>query len=374
MNDLLRNEFDSELIIGLVSAVGTENSLVFDLLKERLGRAGYTVHVVKVTSDVIPQLCDVEDFGEDQFKRYSHLMDAGNECRRLGHAADPEEDLSDDSILACGVATYISALRTKLTKSSANEDVTGSEAMPLPKSAFIVDSLKRPEEVEKLRVIYPSGFLLLGIHSEFDRRKRYLVDSKGIKEEQAIALIERDRKEGNEKHGQRVNDTFHLADFFVQLTDNHDRLRSDTKRFVDLWFGNPFITPTFDEYAMFMAFAAGLRTADLSRQVGAVITRNEEVLSTGANECPKAGGGLYWSERNLETGCIQDAERGKDYTRGIDSNREEQLKIIERIINEAEAEKDGFDGETLRDVLKKSGIRDLTEFGRVVHALSLIHI
>jgi len=31
-------------------------------------------------------------------------------------------------------------------------------------------------------------------------------------------------------------------------------------------FGNPFITPTFDEFARFMAFAASFRSADLSRQ------------------------------------------------------------------------------------------------------------
>ena len=59
---------------------------------------------------------------------------------------------------------------------------------------------------------------------------------------------------------------------------------------VDLWFGNPFITPTFDEHAMFLAFSAALRSADLSRQVGAVITKDSQILSAGANDCPKAGG------------------------------------------------------------------------------------
>lgn len=372
MSDYLTNEeLDSELVIGLVCAVGTETSLVIDLLRERLGRVGYRVEVVKVSSDVIPQLVDVEAPGDDQFKRYADLMDAGNRCRELGSGDDEDvEKRPDDSVLALGVATHIAARRNQLAEADEKKetDDSDSEGQPLPRTAFIIDSLKRPEEVEKLRIIYPSGFILLGTHAEVARRKKHLIDNKGMTAEGAEKLIERDRQEGDKKHGQRVNATFHLADFFVQVTDSHDRLRCDIRRLVGLWFGDPFVTPTFDEYAMFMAFSAALRSADLSRQVGAVITREREILSTGANECPAADGGLYWSKRNPETGCIEDVERGRDYKRGGDSNRMEQLNIIERIIDETKAVDSEFNGDTLREVLKGSGIRDLTEFGRVVHA------
>ncbi len=352
------NELDSELVIGLVCSVGTETSLVIDLLRERLGRAGYRVELVKVSSDVIPKLVDIEDPGTDQFKRYSDLMTAGNECREL--------EPSDDSILAHGIATCISLLRRM--QQSGNVDGVETTEMPMPKTAYVIDSLKRPEEVAKLRVIYSSGFLLLGIHSDLKRRETHLVNNKGMTKEQAQQLIERDHAESTALHGQRVNDTFHLADFFVRISESHDRLRRDVQRLVELWFGNPFLTPSFDEYAMFMAFASALRSADLSRQVGAVITRDNEILSTGANECPQAGGGLYWPERNSTSGCLEDDPNGRDFKRGYDSNRKEQLAIIDRIITEAEKESPGFDGATLRSVLKKSGIRDLTEFGRVVHA------
>ena len=57
MSDYLNNkELDSELVIGVVCAVGTETGLVIDLLRERLGRVGYRVEVVKVSSHVIRQL------------------------------------------------------------------------------------------------------------------------------------------------------------------------------------------------------------------------------------------------------------------------------------------------------------------------------
>ena len=58
-------------------------------------------------------------------------------------------------------------------------------------------------------------------------------------------------------------------------------------RFVDLVFGKPFETPTADELGMYFARAAALRSADLSRQVGAVIMRNPgEIIAIGYNDVP----------------------------------------------------------------------------------------
>ena len=347
------NELHSELVIGLVSAVGTENNLVIDLLRERLGRAGYHVELVKVSSDIIPLLCNTQDFGNDQYKRISHLMDCGNEAR----AKEP----ANDSVMALGIATHIYSKRRQKF----------GEIQPFQKTAFIVDSLKRPEEVELLRLIYPSGFVLVGIHAERKRRLEHLVENRGMVAKDAEDLIKRDGDETQVKHGQRVNETFHLADFFVRISDNFTQLRSDITRMVELWFGNPFITPTFDEHAMFMAFAAALRSADLSRQVGAVVTRDSQILSTGANECPAPGGGLYWPTRNPENGCISDLEGGRDFTRAAgDSNRAEQVWIISRILKAAEADefKNILDAKALQTLLEESSIRDLTEYGRVVHA------
>ena len=346
---LTDQQFDSELIIGLVCSVGSETKLVIDLLTERLGRAGYQVLVVKLSRDVIPALVKgIPDY-DDQFERISKLMDAGNLAR---------EKADDDSVLALGAAARIGAGRQK----------RGSAGQAMRKTAIVVDSLKRPQEVERMRLIYSSGFVLMGVHEEEDRRLDHLMKNQGISKENAQKLIQRDSEESKDKHGQRVNKTFHLADFFVRISDNHDRLRCDVKRLVELWFGNPFITPIFDEYAMFLAFSAGLRSADLSRQVGAVVARDSQILAAGANDCPKAGGGLYWPTP-LSDGSIGDVPGGRDYTRSDgDSNRVEQNRIIERIVEDGRNPEYGFEAEKLRELLKNSRIRDLTEFGRVVHA------
>lgn len=362
---LNHNNLNSELIIGLVCAVGTETSQVIELLNERLGLAGYRVITIKVSRDIIPLLIDIEET-DSQYDRYDRLMKAGNYCRGL----HDDGSQSDDSVLALGVAAHIFALRSNSNSNSDSLD-NSKGPHPLEKTAFIIDSVKRPEEVDKLRSIYPSGFVLIGIHADESRRRSHLIDNLGMSDDQARELIERDSEEIEIDHGQRVNETFHLADFFIKVCDNRDTLRCDITRLVELWFGNPFLTPTFDEYAMFLAFSAGLRSADLSRQVGAVVTKDRQVLSTGANECPRSGGGLYWASRSeSNSNCIGDEPNGRDYRRKEgDSNRAEQNRIIDLIVKGIKEKLPELTNcDALTEVLRNSPLRDLTEFGRVVHA------
>lgn len=274
-------------------------------------------------------------------------MDAGNHAR---------ESADDNSILALGAASVIASYR--------GNDVR--ERRPLPRTAFIIDSLKRPEEVERLRKIYPGGFVLLGVHAD-EKRRLWKLQSRGVSEANAERLVKRDWDENKKTHGQRLERTFYLSDFFVRLDGLDDLLDSEIRRLVELLFGQPFGTPSFDEYAMFFAFAAALRSADLSRQVGAVIARDQQVLSTGANDCPKPGGGLYWPERD-DKGILRDTTDGRDYMRGFDSNRKVQNDIVDKLANMGKA--DGIDERQLRTLLgsRESPIRDLTEYGRVVHA------
>ncbi|HDR1574205.1 TPA: cytidine deaminase, partial [Pasteurella multocida] len=99
---------------------------------------------------------------------------------------------------------------------------------------------------------------------------------------------------------------------------------------------NQYLNPTFDEFAMFMAFNSSVRSGDLSRQVGAVISKNKQIISTGVNDVPSFGGGLYWALADYKTGKVNDVENGKDYKKGIDSNKQTQIEIIQEILREAE--------------------------------------
>jgi deoxycytidylate deaminase len=337
---------DAELVIGLVGAVGADLNRVRPAIREVLELLGYEVVEVKVTDVVLPAVVEIPEKWPSAYERLRGLMDAGNEARRLTR---------DPAILANGAIAFMRSKRA-----------TGADGQPLPspRKAYIISSLKHPAEVRMFRKTYPLGFFLVGIHADEMARREWLTAYKRMSPEQADELIKRDQDE-HVDHGQKVAETFHLADMFVHLGDDHGQLTRSIRRIVELMFGHPFITPTFDEYAMFLAFAASLRSADLSRQVGAVIAVNEQVVATGANDCPKAGGGLYWPNVVGRAG-VYDDERGRDYMRGADSNRIEQQRIIDDIVTRADLDADAE--AKLRKALDKSRVRDLTEFGRVVHA------
>jgi deoxycytidylate deaminase len=148
---------------------------------------------------------------------------------------------------------------------------------------------------------------------------------------------------------------------FLADESNDDKLRHSIWRCLDLLFSSPYVTPTFNEFAMFMAFASSLRSGDLARQVGAVVSRETEILSTGANDAPRSGGGLYWPIF-MENG-IADVPNGRDLVRGFDSNTKEKRLIAESIADVLRVSK-----VRARQVMERSRLSDVTEYGRSVHA------
>ncbi|NBA98401.1 anti-phage dCTP deaminase [Pseudomonas sp. R5(2019)] len=333
---------ESEIIIGIVSAVGTESNRVINPLKDRLGQFGYSVEEIKISSLLTPTKSQAA--GTTEYRRIKSFMQAGDQLR---------QSTKNNAILSYGAAKCIKEQRRE---SSA-------------KRAYIVNSLKHPEEVELLRKIYGQGFYLFGIHADPKRRLHYLTNDKGLTQSEAIELTKIDEDE-NITHGQRTRDTYHLADFFINLGKNDDQVKNTVQRFLELILSHPYKNPTFDEFAMFMAFSSSVRSSDLSRQVGAVISKDRQIIATGANDSPKFGGGLYWAEVDENSGEISDIDQGKDYTRGEDSNKAEQNEIIREILQDI----DNIEQDTelpiqkIQKILESSRIRDLTEFGRVVHA------
>lgn len=338
---------DTEIVIGLVGAVGTQQKRVVEAITDRLKLFKYDTREISVSRNVIGMLYDdIPSDPKSEFERISTFIDRGNRARRSS---------GDNSILAMGVCSEIFRERKR------DED---GNIKPRQRVAYIISSLKHPEEVRRLRRVYADGFYLIGVYSSKEMRHDYLVKEKGMDAAQAKELVKRDEDEV-EGHGQHTRDTFHLADFFIHLSDHESAWKNSLWRILDLVFGNPYITPNFDEYAMFMAFASALRSADLSRQVGAVIARDNEILATGANDCPKPGGGLYWPEYNPATYEYVDTENGRDYKRGEDSNKKEQRKIINEILSRLD---EGVNKSKVEAALLRSRIGDLTEYGRAVHA------
>ncbi len=257
----------------------------------------------------------------------------------------------------------------------------------------ILDSLKNPAEVARLREIYGKNFYLIGITADLDVRWGKRLQKKpgwgDVAKNQFINIDDRDRLERDTATGdkipwgQRVGETFLLSDYFI-INNGEDRrfeeLKKELRRVLDICFSNPFLSPDADEVFMHEAWAAGCRSLCLSRQVGAAIADSKKnLISIGWNEVPQYGGGLYSNDSEKDCRCASYNESCRCDVADVKlerycRNNRHQEKIIEEIINnlgsdwEKFAENEGFAGETVRRVLGSSRIKDLLEFSRAVHA------
>lgn len=123
---------DSELVIGLVGSIGTDLRAVCQLIEERLKAFSYSARQIKISSDVIAMLGE-EPVVDNEYDRIDKFMAEGNRLRK---------ECRDNSVLALGAAAVIGKLR--------------AEHAPR-RNAYIVNSLKSPHEVQRLRKIYAGG-------------------------------------------------------------------------------------------------------------------------------------------------------------------------------------------------------------------------
>jgi len=211
-----------------------------------------------------------------------------------------------------------------------------------------------------------------------------------------------------------IDKTFDLADYFVDADSDPEQIDSDMERLLSLVLSSPKHTPTKPEMGMAHAYSARLRSSDLSRQVGAAICDIEgNVLATGTNEVPKAGGGQYWVddkgsiERDIELrydtsdrmrrqmftdllrrmlsdlswlldaidagklkpGPEPSGQGGADGTSlvGVGPNTSADRAAIEELLSTAEIEV-AIDGALTTASIRDAQLFDVVEYGRAAHA------
>jgi deoxycytidylate deaminase len=332
-----------ELVIGLVGPVGSNLPRLEVSLERTLARYGYRPNLFKLSELFVDERLGAlfpELSARSAYDRLRTAMDAGD---RLREVTDTPE------IMAIHAASSIAAER-------ALDD--NNQPLPMDRTAHILHSLKRPEEVEFLRRLYGQRFVLISVYVPRERRIAVLREA-GMSEGQAVELVARDERSDG-RYGQETAAVFERADLFVDIRRNPEELEGELLRFFDLLFGSPLVTPRQAEHAMFLAFAASLRSGDLSRQVGAVLTTEDGTLiAEGANDAPRFGGGQYWP--------TDDDQR--DLALGHDSNERIRRQMAQRIL-----ERTGH-LDPARDVLEQAEplfgdaeVLDITEFGRAVHA------
>jgi deoxycytidylate deaminase len=357
------NARENEIVFGFVAPLGTPLDMVQRALIDSLQKHHYALGKVIRISDIIEKMPGFPKTTASA-ERQRELMNIGTKCR---------EDNGPD-FFALLAATEIRASRAELHAEHAE--------MPKFRRASIIRSLKHPDEVKTLRGIYGPGFVLIGVSAPLSTRKHHLKTKLDFRESEASAMIRDDESE-ELRWGQQTRDTFELADIFLRLaptttndvaSEKNEEMIKKIDRIVDILMSHPFRPPTQEEHSMFLAYGAALRSSDLSRQVGAVIAMpNGDIVALGANEVPSPGGDGYWPE--FDEGEVNGEFGGPDYLRGYDSNERERNKIVVQLLEGLDLcarvdspEERAEIVKKFKDRLKKSGILDLTEFGRAVHA------
>jgi deoxycytidylate deaminase len=348
-----------ELVFGLVGPLGTDLALVVKSLQKELEKVQYDSNEVKL-SDLLSEIDGLKNsiVNSSEYDRIESRMNCGDELR---------ETVGGDAlaILAMGKIQKI------------RMEKTGEINVPYTNYAHILKSLKHTNEEKKLRKVYGKNFWLISVFSSRESRVESLASKLGSPSEtyreKAEKLITRDYHDEEEiKSGQDVRETFPSGDVFIDAS-HPNKIDEQINRFIELIFGNTFHTPHKEEYGMFHAYGSSLRSSSLSRQVGAsILDKNGNLISTGTNEVPKAGGGVYSSDDKLND--------HREFVLGIDSNQQEKVKMLKDIFERLKiakwlsVEQDSFTETELAkqalgiDILKEMQFMDLTEYGREVHA------
>ena len=141
---------EAELVLGLVYPVGTDYSGVLLTLVNYLKRFRYTPEVIRLSEFIDSILgkvnVGVSIDGSTEAARINSHMTAGNKlCERA----------RDEAFL-------VSAAMAEISRERKKGESPGSQE-PMPRRVHILNSLKRPKEVEMLRAIYGGGFYLVGV-------------------------------------------------------------------------------------------------------------------------------------------------------------------------------------------------------------------
>lgn len=360
-----------ELVFALVGAAGTRLDDLSSALKDELTTFGYQSFDIRLSELLVNFTGWSPPKGTTESERIRHLQDMGDAFR--GRAQDGA------ALARAGIV--------EIRKRRAS--VSGSPDRPASGYAYIVRQLKHPDEVDLLREVYGPSFLLVAGHAprpirsaELSRqlaRKDSMAGQEWRFEENALQIIRIDEKQESD-FGQNTRDTYPRADFFANL--GISRGEHEVRRFVDLVFAHPFHTPTYEEYAMYQASAASLRSSDDNRQVGAAIVRltyqdggklrNADVIAVGMNEVPRGGGGFYWDQDSPDHRDQALLRNGEDRAREIKVSALAELieKIRERQwLRESVADQSASNlAQQLLDDLRRTQFMEIGEFSRPVHA------
>lgn len=371
----IKDSVTPEIIIALCGPIGSPLHETAEQISFSLKKYGYKTYDIRL-SDLIRINSKYTKINLDEstkLKKFKSLITVGDKLREI-YGSD---------ILAKLAIAKISAERKKNFgefDDIVNESSKGEASkIKNQKICHIIDSVKNSSELELLKSIYGKMIFSIGVFSPLEARRENLSKINSLSVEDIAELINTDSGEEFD-HGQSVRDTFPKCDYFLRVdsglaepgnAEAKGQILSKLERFFKLIFRSSVISPTEEENAMYAATSAARNSACLSRQVGAAVTSSSgELLSTGWNDVPRNGGGLY-GKQSIRLKVIDPDHRCYALKSRSCSNDAEKRILAEvvidslvqgKIISVKKRE------DAIQTILKNSRLKDLIEFSRAVHA------
>ncbi|KLV09715.1 deoxycytidylate deaminase [Photobacterium ganghwense] len=343
----IQNRRSQELVIGLCGAIGSGVKALKETLSSVLTASGYTVHHIRI-SDHISDIVGGDLSNLRGYERYKKLQDAGDVLRKK----------HKNTFLAEVAINAITVYRDKHFGTGSDE---GEIVKTDLKVAYIIDQLKHPDEISLLRTVYPNNFYQIGL-IRTEKERRVNLSDEQIAASHIDELIRRDRK-ADDPYGQQVEKALYSADYFIRNLSNQSKLmRKSVSRFVNLIHGQVGITPTHDEIGLFTAYSESLKSACLSRQVGAAIMDDTgQIIATGCNDVPKYKGGLYDANSTDDFRCIHQKRCSNDKHKQI-LEAEIESVLMHNSIPQRKAK------ELANSILNETKAKSIIEYSRAIHA------
>ncbi len=340
-----------EIVFAIVRPVGTADAEFHEQLSGHLHSYGYTTMPIKL-SRILSDIAEVR----------GNPIPASPEDLRIDALMTEGDRVCCDADDAAAIALLgVTEIRDIRAEAQVGDPTAG---MGLPRTAYVIDSVKRPAEVTQLRQIYGDHLLVIGLQASTDSRKKELLDrirpqradaSQEDLEGHVRSLISRDLDEPGDDYGQNTLQTFPMSDVFIDVDTDPG---AQVARIVDLLFGCPdYHVPTEAEFGMHLAYISSTRTAELGLKVGAVLVSDGCVVGLGVNEHPKPTGAPVFDASAVDIRALV-LDTVKSLRDLLDS--EERVKF--------DADPDTYARGLLSGALRQSPIRHLTEFQPTVHA------
>lgn len=205
-----------------------------------------------------------------------------------------DKEINRDNLIAVG-----NELRSK-EGPSVLAKMTAMKIKNMPQA--VIDSIRNPSEIEELKKSL-KNFTLIGVNA--DIKTRYERARRRAREGEAFVSLEEfakkeDKENTSDPNAQQLTRCFEMADIKIDNSAGVGELHAAIEKVLRDLNYTPYKRPTWDEYFMKMAYLAAERSTCIRHHVGAVIVKNNHIISSGYN------GAAAGVKDCTELGCLRD--------------------------------------------------------------------